>query len=1328
MDDHDFKCIILHYGREKFYHSMQNRAFEGLSRFSGNAGFRFYNGIALVLGNRNQEGIRELTHMQEEKEYSMALILALMFAHKRCAVVDKEAILNLDGKLKEERKQLTASSAYYAAVFLLLTGKFDKAKEYADRALKLNSNFPDALSLKGWAELLGSSRINRGTLELFETALQSGKNIDASLGQVRYYQINNDYENAIGVLNKLSIRYPELNIPLVEKMKSQLANWHWDHSLETAGRILNLEPTNIEALRVKALILVCRDGNYGGGGRDLQKLYNAMCKVEPSNSELYFQIGQLFSRVCGRNSMILEETIKFVEKANQLSPGNAAFLTEYGYHCYMAGKLKEATKQFKSATKVDDSAILALCGLTLCQLAESGPSEQVSQQIEFLTEIQGPSKLPLLFWMSSKLIHDNAEKAIALMVEACEIQFKNLRTLSFGSEYLRRFDPDFLLDVARDLLQFSPIQLSVSMGSPSSREGLHISLKHSLNILEVIVKACPGLIQGVFLLAKVQFLCGEIHTSTNTLQHILTDIDPTYSEAHLLSAQINIQQKQFQRAAQNLEICLSHNFKVRGNPMYHLFNGIIQKNDNQYDEALKSFISAMSLIGVNTDAMSVKVSVPLSTNALTRANYNISLADKVTLYLEMVDTYMLMNLNSDATKLMQDAMNEFSGTSEEGRLVIANADLSLRHGNIDTVLKLLGNIQPGQPYYFQAKTKMANIYLTHRKDRLAFGQCFRELVEEYPEPDTYIMLGDAYMSIQEPDDALDAYKEALKRNPRDPNLASKLGRAYVKTHQYSKAINYYQEAIMYPENSLLKLDLAELYLKLKQFSNAEQTLIDEIEGMKEELEDVDVLQLRTKQLLLLARVREKAGHLNSSLSTLKEARDNQYKVQQRLNLESSLIPEQRRILARICVLMSEQSIHLRDNDQAVHHYKEALKFSPQDINILASLSRLYMQVNNMDQCQQTCGQILQIDPNNETASVMMADLSFRRMDFDKAAYHFSQLLVNQPTYWTAQARLIEVMRRSARLSEAVDFLVRAEQNCVQPSFDSGLNYCKGLYEWYIGNPNSALRFFNNARKDSEWGQQAIFNMIEICMNPDNELPNESMAESSEFDFRDPQIMAIRTAERLLKELKPRPGCMDNESLNYRLLQNFIMLATKQKANIESALQGFLDIAGQDEYREHVGPILGMASAYVMLKQSQRAKNQLKRVAKSPWTFEDAEHLERCWLLLADLYIQANKMEMAAEFLNRVLEHNKSCAKAYELCGMIAEKEQVYRSAATHYDAAWRYGGKSKPTIGYKLAYHCMKCKRYPDAIDVCQQVLKLHPDFSMIRKDILDKCRNNLRN
>lgn len=60
-----------------------------------------------------------------------------------------------------------------------------------------------------------------------------------------------------------------------------------------------------------------------------------------------------------------------------------------------------------------------------------------------------------------------------------------------------------------------------------------------------------------------------------------------------------------------------------------------------------------------------------------------------------------------------------------------------------------------------------------------------------------------------------------------------------------------------------------------------------------------MLQTRTKQLLLLARIREKSGHLSSSVATLKEARDNQYRLQKRIVIEQSKnVFEQNAILAK----------------------------------------------------------------------------------------------------------------------------------------------------------------------------------------------------------------------------------------------------------------------------------------------------------------------------------------------------------------------------------------------------------------------------------------------
>ena len=198
-------------------------------------------------------------------------------------------------------------------------------------------------------------------------------------------------------------------------------------------------------------------------------------------------------------------------------------------------------------------------------------------------------------------------------------------------------------------------------------------------------------------------------------------------------------------------------------------------------------------------------------------------------------------------------------------------------------------------------------------------------------------------------------------------------------------------------------------------------------------------------------------------------------------------------------------------------------------------------------------------------------------------------------------------------------------------------------------------------------------------------------------------------------------------LTHRLLGDFYLLATKQKSNIERVLQDCTSLASQDSLRDHVGPALGLAMAHILMKQTPRARNHLKRVCKNVWTFEDAEYLERCWLLLAEIYVQTSKYDLANELLKRVLQHNATCVRAHELSGHIAEREQNYREAAIRYGQAWKYGGRTKLSVGYKLAYCSSKCKSYADAIKVCNQVLAQNPDYPRIRKDILDKSVNNIR-
>lgn len=69
-------------------------------------------------------------------------------------------------------------------------------------------------------------------------------------------------------------------------------------------------------------------------------------------------------------------------------------------------------------------------------------------------------------------------------------------------------------------------------------------------------------------------------------------------------------------------------------------------------------------------------------------------------------------------------------------------------------------------------------------------------------------------------------------------------------------------------------------------------------------------------------------------------------------------------------------------------------------------------------------------------------------------------------------------------------------------------------------------------------------------------------------------------------------------------------------------------------------MLALATAYMMLKQTPRARNLLKRIAKMNWSIVDADEFEKSWLLLADIYVHSGKYDMATELLKRCLSHNK----------------------------------------------------------------------------------------
>ncbi|XP_033124188.1 tetratricopeptide repeat protein 21B-like [Anneissia japonica] len=1259
MADSDSTTLaaLNYYCQEKLYNHMQIVATEAIKKYGNDPVLLFYRAFSFVLEGRLSEGMRDLESLKDKADVNICSTMALMYAHKRMKTVDREAVQELDAKLKEERRSAGEKGLLFGGTFLWHSGRHDKAREYVDRMLKASPSAKEGLILKGWIDLTsGREAAVKKSGKYFDEVLKNSKELAAMLGRTRLLMMRCNFSGALDVVNQAVVSFPGSIPALIEKMRVQLAQGDWEQALDTANRALNQSTHCLEAVRIEVLYLLSKESNSEAAVSKLGELIEKLDRFEPKNPHAYFNMSLAFCRMCGRNPEVLQQTNTLLERTLSLEPSNAEFATEAAYELLLQNKTREAMKGYRHAMKLDETSVTALTG------SELG-------EIIYLRAVLASKK------------NKPAEEVVSLLNEAVEVHFVKLKGIPLGPDYFAALNPDFLLELTTEYMKFAPTEPQASGQSVSP------ILKRCSMVLEPLTKALPGLLESLFLMGKVRFLSGQIDQAQSSLQHCL-DQNPQYVEAHLLMAQIHMQQGNFQQSSQSLEMALSYRFEVREMPIYHLIKAKTLKKKGDYEECVKTLQAAMNLPGMRKRGGS-------ASKRARQVKHPISSNDRVSVYLELVEAYRLTNATHEAAKIMQDAINEFSGTPEEIRITVANADLALKRGDVEHALTMLRNVKPEMSYYVEAREKMAEIYLHHRKDKRLYASCYRELVEKHPSPHTSLLLGDAYMSIQEPEKAIEVYEQALKRNPRDSSLASKIGQALVKTHQYGKAINYYEAALKSGGQSFMRHDLGELLLKLRQYTKGEKILTQALEH--DPSSDLAVMVDDVKLLILLAKVQEKNNKLENALLALTKARDMQARVLKRVQVEQpDALPTHKQQASSICAQIAKHHSDQREYEKAIKLYKEALVYTENDGKAMLELARLYLLQEDLDACQHQLVQLLQSETENDAATVMMADLMFRKGEYDQATFHFQHLLERSPDHYEALEKLVDLLRRAGKLEDVPRYIEMAESSSAKATMEPGFNYCKALYEWHTGKANDALKHFNMARKDTDWGQKAIQNMIEICINPDNNTIGgetfETMADdvASAAEKADSEQMAARTADKLVRELKPQPG-----SDKHLMLENYVLMATKSKTNIEKALASFMEMATSE--RENIGALLGVATAYMMMKQTPRARNQLKRIVRMNWVAPDAEEL--C----------------------------KSCCKAYEYMGFIMEKEQSYKDASVNYERAWNFSNKSSPTIGYKLAFNYMKARRYVDAIDICHQVLADNPNYPRMRKDILDKARASLR-
>jgi len=232
----------------------------------------------------------------------------------------------------------------------------------------------------------------------------------------------------------------------------------------------------------------------------------------------------------------------------------------------------------------------------------------------------------------------------------------------------------------------------------------------SVHLLERLVEACPGSSAALLLLSRAKMQSGD-YDGAFVLLRSLDAVEPSNAQAHLAMAQILAYQGKYQLASQSLEVGLSYNFKIRDEPLYHLIVGMVQREAGDLDSCAKSCQTAMSLAGLTSGGIGRKS--------------DMSTSDRASLYLELITAYGKARRFAEALALVDEAKMNLAGTAELGRITIGAAEVHLDMGELENAVDSLRSIHPGQPYYVQAHTRLAEINLNYRKDRQAFAKCFR---------------------------------------------------------------------------------------------------------------------------------------------------------------------------------------------------------------------------------------------------------------------------------------------------------------------------------------------------------------------------------------------------------------------------------------------------------------------------------------------------------------------------------------------------------------------------------------------------------------------------
>lgn len=1153
------------------------------------------------------------------------MIVALIYYHNHCKMIDNDSLQDLEFQKESLKKTANEKAILNAGYFMMFISELKESQDMFDNCSDSN---PNTVIAKGWLEFYYASESSfKNSLTIFTNLLKENSNItktiDAFFGKAKSSEVQKKFSVTLDSLNEILVTFPKFIPALAEKAKVLMMIGDWEQSIETCNKISIIDKNELNSMKIVLFNCLARDGNIENFCKSFSEFLSTIEQIEPKNSDLMLEVSKLFSRVSGANPSIIKMTIGLLQKCRKINPLDVDFAIEMGYQLIMLKDYTQAFGLFQEAASLDDSRTEPLVGMIRCRIKQ-GMIDDAEKQIEFINEIHPTGeRSPEIAFLegilnAKKTFNLPAKEALEMRVqnsikfidEALKLHIQLTKSLLPGFEFYIRLDPYFLLCLAEEYLQFVSFD-NILENSESS--GSFIVKGNKL--LETITKQIPGMLPAHLLLAKGKLAVGDTLAALKSVNKVV-EMNPQNEEAYIVHAIISIKSGNPGVGQTVLSQAIANNFQIRENPLFLLFKGQLEYEARDYNAALQTLELAYDLPGIRDKSTKKNKKID-DTQKENNMILPFGEKERCKIFVYLAKTLVALKRINEAKGVITRAISEFTGTEQEVNVLIANSEIAIQTGDIKKALSILKAVTPESPYFVESRKIMADVYLNHLIDRRHYAKCYKDLIDFNPSFDNYKLLGDALMRIQEPEDAIMAYTEANKINNKDENIIRDMGKALVSTHNYGKASEYYENALKQNPNRIdLKLDLGNLYILINNFKRASELLNFENFADDYQAPNIDTMKRNVQGFLSIYKLNLKRQGVNDlkpndvAKKGLERAIQAQLELIERCKIEGGFVDKEKTYLAELYQELSKyNSIYEKDDNSALNNLDKANKASPENTKVLCLMAEIFLKIGDKNSCETRALQALKINPSDNQASYILSEILLQNDESSKALSQFQKILEEHPDNYSILAKLIEFFKKTGKLEEAKSYLDKSQTRAANNN-DPGLCYCRGIYQKYSRNPQEALKEFNKAKRSSTFKEESISHMIDILLNPEQELyfsnsDDESCLKSIDTD-------SIKTAESLLKELQIR-----GNSPRVQVLESYIIMFSK-KNGAETAIIKLSELLRNKS--DYVPGILALSVAKFLNKKQTEAKNHLKMLAKRNYTSEYADDIEKAWLLYADSFI------------------------------------------------------------------------------------------------------------